>query len=891
LLTTKVQMPPLPSKTVLRRHLYQALDRGLGAHVRVTLISAPAGYGKTTLLSAWARDRDLPTAWLSISEDDNDPARFVAYLLAALRAAEVDVDEPEGDWPFPAEGPQSAFLIPAINQIDHLEGQWVLVLDDYHLIRNQSVHDHVSFLMENLPPHAHLYIGTRADPPLPIARLRGRGQVNELRMQDLRFREKETESFLNALFGLGLGPDDVQTLQRRTEGWISGLQMVAASLRNQANPSTFIRDFSGAHHHIMDYLVDEVLRREPQVLQTFLLETSILERLCAPLCDAVRQVSGEDGSSIQELLRRLESDNLFIVPLDERREWYRYHRLFSDLLRMRLKAKDPRRIPLLHRRASQWLEEKGIIEAAVHHALRCGDDDFAGDMVERYAQQMLLRSETVTFLDWVRNLPAAQIRTRPRLAIYRAWSLLLQGAPLSVVESGIDDSRREHGPPGSSQSLEAFIRLSQGQLQDGLRLAEQALERLPPDEIYMRNFATICAAGAKITLGEVPEGLRLLNQAAQSTRRAGNRVATVLMLCELAELRMKALELDAAEELYSRALEIGTSDEGLHLPIAGRALIGQGSIALERGELESAEQYLLDGVELASRWSLISTLDGHFSLAMLYDLLGAEGRLRETLTTLADLSRRFDASEFDDIIVMMLQARVDLRRGDLQAVRKWAADRDLVHAPVQKPARYHQNSMQARLYKYELPVIARWWVAEGQLEQALTAVEELIALAEVSHRPFLLVEAEILRAKIHDQMGARDAAIRALGRALAVSVPQGSRRMFLAEADGICKLLKQIRSERDNSQVCAFVDDLIVRMASPLADAPPSSTRELPEALTPRELDVLRLLPSGLNAGEIANELVISVNTVRSHLKNIYAKLEVHSRHEAVVKASELDLI
>jgi LuxR family maltose regulon positive regulatory protein len=892
LLSTKIQLPPLPPEIVARRRLHQSLDRGLQPNVRMTLISAPAGYGKTTLLVSWIRDRAFSAAWLSLNVGDDDPNRFMRYLLAALNAEGIGAGAKRRmEGPFPAAGYQTRVLTPIINQLDASSRQFVLALDDYHWIHNQSIHDCIAFLLENLPANAHIYIATRADPPLPIARLRGRGQVHEVRMQDLRFRSDETADFLNILSDLGLAADHIQTLQRRTEGWISGLQMAAATLRNQEDREAFIQDFSGTHHHIMEYLLDEVLRREPREMQMFLLETSILERLCASLCDAVRDVSGGNRTQSQALLRRLERENLFIVPLDGRRHWYRYHRLFSDLLQMRLQGSSPGSIPGLHRRASEWHKEHGIIQAAVHHALSCGDDQFAGDMVERYSQEMLLRSETVTFLGWVRALPHAQIRARPRLAIYRAWSLLLQGAPLSVVEAGIDDSRSGHGPPGSSQSLEAFILLCQGHLEGGRDLAEEALRLLPDDEIFLRDFATTCAAGARISLGEVSEGMRLLNQAAESTRLTGNRAATVLMLCELAELRMKQLELDAAEGLYQRALQIGTPEDASPLPISGRALIGLGGIALERFDLDSAERLLLEGIELASGWSLISALDGYLSLATLYDLRNADSPLQATLKTLHDLSRRFDASEFDDIIVMMLEARVNLRRGNLQAVRKWAEERGLARAPGQRPSQYGLQQMETKIYKYELPIIARWRIADGQYEEALDALTELVSLAEGSHRPFLLVEAEILRARIHDLLGNREAAVAALGRALAISAPERLRRLFLAENDDISRLLEAGRSEWADPQVCNLADDLIARMEKYKPSEEASPTNEVPEALTPRELDVLRLLPSGLSAQEIGDQLVISVNTVRSHMKSIYAKLSVHSRHEAVLLASQLDLL
>ncbi len=929
LLTTKFQVPPLPLQTVRRARLLTALDRGLQPNVRVTLISAPAGYGKTTLLSDWLQKRDLVAAWLSISEGDNDVARFASYLLATATLAGIgssaEAGEPVEGRSF--EGPRSEeelkqrFLIPLINEIGRLTKQVVFAFDDYHLIHSQSIHNLIDFLIENLPSHAHVYIATRADPLLPIARLRGRGQVNELRLEDLRFQEGETEAFLNTLSGLRLAPDSVLALQQKTEGWICGLQMTAAYLRGQENTEAFIQGFSGSHHYIMDYLLDEVLRREPQELQTFLLETAILERLCGPLCDAVR--FGETGGSTtdsRQRLRELEQTNLFIVPLDERREWYRYHRLFADLLQARLQEKDAGRIPVLHHRASIWFAEHDYSDDAIQHALLSGDDTFAAETVERYAQDILLRSETATLLHLVQRLPGEQIRQRPKLSIYYAWALLLQGAPLSIVQEQIKGSRSQYGPPGSSHSLEAFILLSQGQIEPALQLAQKALELLPDEEIFLRSFSAMCAAGCLISSGNVEDGVKIMEQIAPdagrspvrdgtlSPRRRGSdgapsTMATILILCELAELRLKQLELDAAQALYQRALETATTRDGTLLPIAGHAMMGLGGVSLERYDLDAAEQLLRDGIDLSESWSLINTLDGNLSLAMLYDAREQEGAVRgphlqETLDTLHHLARRFDASEFDDIVVDLLTMRVNLRKGDLAAVHKWIYSRGLDQAPAHKPAYYGSGSVIDRIYKYELPVVARWHIAEARYQESLDVLREAAALAEEAGRPTLLVESYILQAKVHHLLGHKESALKMLEQALKIAGPQQSRRVFLVEGDEIFQLLEAGKREWTSPDTLDFVDSLLNCPADPAVGSESLERIEganvqagLLEPLSPRELEVLRLLPGGLSATELADELLISVNTLRSHLKNIYAKLDVHSRHEAVVKATDLGLL
>jgi LuxR family maltose regulon positive regulatory protein len=891
LLSTKIQIPPLPPKTVPRTRLLEALDRGLQPNIRLTLLSAPAGYGKTTLLSAWIQDRGFPTAWLSLDEGDNDPIRFMSYILAAIESGIPTVDLPSlAEEQLSEDEIQQRILIPLINQMGQSPRQTTLVLDDYHWIQSQTVHDRMSYLLDHLPPQAHLLIATRADPPLPITRLRGRGQVNELRMEDLRFQVKEAEAFLRTFTDLALTPDDVQSLTHRTEGWISGLQMAAASLQGHEDQAAFIRDFSGSHHYIMDYLLDEVLRRQPPQLQAFLLKTSILSRLCGSLCDAVMDEVGEATGSSQKILKNLERVNLFIVPLDEQREWYRYHRLFADLLLARLRLKHPEDIPALHRRASEWCEDHGLMDEAVQHAILTHDHVFAADLIERAAQDTFMRSETMTFLRWVQRLPEEEIRKRPKLGVYRAWSLLLHGAPLSTIEDQLHKSPEETHPPGISLTLQAFIALSQGQMEYGLNLTKQALNTLPEDEIYLRDFTTFCAAATQIAMGDVEGGVRLLEQISQTSQRSGNRAATVMILGELAEMRLRQLQVKEAEKLYQQALNIATDQDGKLLPIAGGPLIGLGDVALERYDLASAERLLQEGLQQAERWSLISTLNGHLSLAMLHFVRGDAQALQDSLETLHDLAQRFDASEFDDWIVELFEAGIKVRHGDLEAVRVWVARRDLEGAPERIPSLYQQDQVVARLYKYELPILARLHIEEGRCEQALKVLEELISLAERANRPFLQIEAEILKARAFHAMDDSASSLAALRRALQIAAPVDAMRVFLTEGEEVIQLLQAARSEWDSPELIDFTDRLLGKVGLPISMAPPT-TQDLLEPLSPREIEVLHLLPTGLTAEELADELIISVNTVRSHLKSIYAKLGVHSRHEAVARATELDLI
>lgn len=891
LLTTKIQVPPLPTKNVRRGRLLEALDRGLHPNSHLTLISAPAGYGKTTLFSTWIHDRDLPVAWYSIDEGDNDPIRFSAYLLSTLKNGNPDISlSPSSIEQFSEDEFQVQLLIPLLNQISQSPRQTLLFLDDYHWIQSQTIHDRVGYLLENLPPQAHIFIATRSDPALPITRLRGRGQVNELRLEDLRFRAKEVESFLGIFSNLDLSSEDIKILTDRSEGWISSLQMAAVSLQSHEDKGSFIRSFSGSHHYIMDYLLDEVIRQQSPEVQTFLLNTSILKRMCGSLCDALMELVSDAPTPSQKILTELERANLFIIALDDRRQWYRYHRLFSDLLQSRLQPADPDHIPALHRVASQWFEENGFMDDAVHHALLVHDPVFAADLIERSSQATFMRSETMTFLRWVQRLPEKEIQRRPKLWIYRAWSLLFQGAPLSTIEAQLEKDDEISGPPGSALVLKAYISLSKGQLEKGIDFAERALERLPRDEIVLRDFATFCVSASLISLGERERGIKLFQKTSQRSHQAGNKMLAVLLLCKLAEYRTRQLQYKEAQDLYQKALTMATDEQGTYLPIAGVALIGLGNLALEQFELEEAERLLQEGIQYARRWNIISTLGGYLSIALLQEAKGEPEKLTATLEILHDLARRFDASEFDDLAVEIVELGIKARSGDFTSFHRWVSEWEREDAPAQKIKPGLKDYLSPRLYKYQLPILIRLQIEGQNYDEALTLVDRLCAEAEQADRPYLQAEAEILRALTFHKKGEPASSLTALQRALEIALPQKATRIFLVEGKELIQLLKIARSNWTTREYISFIDSILGKVESPPLKETPLA-QDLSEPLSPRELEILRLLPSGLTAEELADELIISVNTVRSHLKNIYAKLGVHSRHEAVARANDLDLL
>jgi LuxR family maltose regulon positive regulatory protein len=614
LLTTKLHIPPTRPDQVSRPRLIQRLDAGLGC--KLTLISAPAGFGKTTLLAEWAAQVRSPVAWLSLDDGDNDPARFQAYLVAALRRAVGTIGQ--GVWQAlqsPQPPPAEEVLTAVIDQVAALPAGTgpglVLFLDDYHLIAAQAVHDAVALLIDALPSNMHLVIATRSDPSLPIARLRARGQLVELRQADLCFTLGEAEAFLDRFAGLDLAADEVATLTLRTEGWIAGLHMAAVSMqgREPGDIPEFIRAFAGTNRVILDYLVEEVLQRQPGPIQAFLLQTAILDRLTAPLCDAILGIGHRNldaagpipsllaelqdpGSDLESqiMLEYLESSNLFIIPLDDEHCWYRHHRLFADLLRKRLRQwLGAEGLAALHQRASVWYERNGLLPDAVDHALRGRDFERAARLVEAVAEATFKRSEVATFLGWMERLPVELTRTRPALCLLHAWALLLTGRPSDAIQSHL---QAPQALPGHVAPLRAFVAAVQGRTGHAQVLCRQALAQLPEDDLFLRGIATWNLGIAHMLSGKSAVAIRALQEAVALNRRAGNVMIAVMALCSLAELHAGQTQLGEARALYQQALDLATGEGGRRLPIAGLALIGLGDLCREWNDIEAATRYL-----------------------------------------------------------------------------------------------------------------------------------------------------------------------------------------------------------------------------------------------------------------------------------------------------------
>jgi LuxR family maltose regulon positive regulatory protein len=922
ILQTKLSIPPVRTDLVQRQRLFEVLNQGLQR--KLTLVSAPAGFGKTTLLMAWTRICGRPVAWLSLDDGDNDPVRFLAYLIASLRKidAEIGKDLLEKLASPRFSDPDSLFshedlLAGLINRLDEIAESFVFILDDYHVISAQPVHETMGFLLDHLPTQMHLVIASRADPPLPLARLRGRGQLNELRLSDLRFTDEEAGSFLKKIMGLDLRPEQLSALTHKTEGWIAGLQMAALSMQGREDLSSFIGAFTGSNRFILDYLIEEVLQRQPSLIQDFLLKTSILEQLSGPLCDYVLgdgSQRAEEETLIsplyplfrnsQAVLEHLDQANLFIVCLDDQREWYRYHRLFSDLLHKRLYQTWPDLERMLNFRASEWFERHGYMQEAIEHAFSANEPSRAAQLVEQIAEALLKRSEVATLRRWLDRLPDEQVSTRPALCIYHAWILLMSNRPLEDIKERLDQAVSKDEAFSSKVSvLRAYIAALGGQLARAAALARQALKGLEERDSFLRSLALIILASSELSDGSPRAGYRALDQAARISEQSGNVMASVMVLASMAEDCRKQGQLRQVETLYQQALDLAVDSKGRRLPIAGRPLIGMGDLMRERNQLGVAERYLEEGIELIRQWGLIGAYSGYLSLVRLRqaqrDLPGA----LEVLEEARRIALSTEVTEIDDLAVAVVQASIWIALGDLQSAEQWVERRELLKEIDETLLSESERYVYAHLRKYEQLVLARLRLAQGRKEEALGLLDYLLPIVEKIPRVGMAIEIQVLRAIAFHQLGNDDQAMQALENALSMAEPGDYVRIFLDEGRLVQSLLKLENSRlAGDAPLKPYVERLLVEYQAAETEsrtpvqphettiAPEDVEHPLPEPLSERELEVLGYLRSSLTVPEIAAELYIAESTVRSHVKSIYAKLGVHRRMDAVQRAKELSM-
>ncbi|GAA2119704.1 LuxR C-terminal-related transcriptional regulator [Nocardioides bigeumensis] len=871
---------------------------------RLVLVSAPAGFGKTTLLAAWlANPRGKSAArcaWVSLDEADRDPESFWSYLLTALERASPGTGG-AGLSLLGAGQPIEAVLTAVLNEVSVLAEDLDLVLDDYHLAENPGIQPGMSFLIERLPPQLRLVIGTRADPALPLARLRARGELTELRAADLRFTDDETGAFLATVTGLDLPEADVAALGARTEGWIASLQLAALSLRDRDDPSEFIAGFAGDDRYVVDYLVEEVLDRQPAEVREFLLDTAILERLSGPLCDAV---SGGTGGA--KMLESLERRNLFVVPLDAQRRWYRYHHLFADVLRSHLLAERPEQVAQLHRRASGWFAEAGEPVAAVRHALAAGDADRAADLVEVAIPDLARDRREAVIRAWADQLPDEVLRDRPVLGIRLVGGFMstnefdgveqrlqhieeLMRRPVDeVVVVDPDDLARI---PASLAMYRAALALNAGDPAGCIVYAAEAVAQTRADDHLTRASAAALAGLASWATGDLEAATAGYRVAIEGLTRVGHIADVLGCSLALADMELTLGRLEQADRTLEHALALAD----LHRPAGGDVmrgtadmLVARSRVAWHRNDLSGAATYLRRAEDLGESAGLAQ--HPYRWRVALARLRAGAGDLADALDLL-DQAERVYVGDYSPQVhpIHATKARVLTAAGDLSAARAWAREHRLAADDEVSYLREYEHLTLARLMLAE----HRTHPGEARLSDLLKLLDRLLTAAESGGRDGSVLEIEVLRCLAHRASGDADAALAALEHAVDLAEPDRWVRFFVDAGPELAAALAELVVRRPHSD---FVRELVRQAAPgglPVAAQPAAFPHDdvLLDPLSDRELDVLRLLGSDLDGPAIARELVVSLNTVRTHTKHIYTKLGVNNRRSAVTKAHQLGLL
>ena len=893
LVATKLHVPARRPNLVARPRLTDRLKRGRQA--TLTLISAPAGFGKTTLLSDWLAEPsadERPVAWLSLDQRDNDPAQFWSYVVAALQRAAPSLEGSALDALGSGDANGEAIVESLAGDLDSVSHDVILVLEDYHLVDSPEVHHDVALLVDRLPPHVQLVIATRTDPHLPLARLRARGDLVEIRAADLRFTADEAAAYLTDAMGLTLTNHEVAALEGRTEGWIVALQLAALSLQGRQDPAGFIENFAGDDRFVVDYLVEEVLQLQPERVRSFLLRTSILPRLTGPLCDAL--TGDDDGGTMLEALER---SNLFVVPLDDQRRWYRYHHLFADMLAARLRNEAPGTIPSLHRRASDWYEREGDLLAAVRHALLCEDPTRVAELVELAAPAMFRDRQEATVRGWLDALPDDMIRARPALAIHFIGAHVVSG-DFDGIESYLDSAERAlaefSGPrdeilrtiPGMVFAYRAAIAQSRGDVAGAATHAHRALELADPDDHMGRGAAAGLSGLLSWTTGDLATARESWTQAVASLDRADHVSDAMGGSIALADIMIAQGDLRGAVGVFESRLARAAATSPHGIRGVGDMHVGLAGILCERGEIAAAKEHLDADRALGDAAGMPQ--NPYRSRVAAAQVAWAEGDFA-TAAELLDDAERVYVGDFFPMVrpIPAMRARLLVARGRESDALAWARDRGL-----------GVNDDLAYLAEYEHVTFAMALVAEGAkardeaaLADAARLLERLRAAAESGGRTGSLIEILVLEALAHQPRGDRMSALATLRRGLALAEPEGYIRTFANLGDPLVRLLKALAKEPPHARYVRQLLSAVGAAGDGQRGDGPGGDQRLIDPLSARELDVLRLLRSEFDGPQIARELFVSVNTVRTHTKSIFAKLGVNNRRAAVRAADELGLL
>ncbi|MGG3504464.1 LuxR C-terminal-related transcriptional regulator [Paenibacillus lautus] len=916
ILSTKLYIPSPRSRAVLRPRLIERLNEGLRLQRKLTTISASAGSGKTTLLSQWIKDSRLPVAWLSLEEGDREPARFLAYLAAALQTVGVDIAEgiiSKLQAPSPLPLSVEAIVTAILNHIATMGNRFILVLDDYHVIDSKPIDSALGFLIEHMPPQMHVVIASRQDPNLPVARLRARDQLTEVRTSDLRFTSAETSEFLRRSMGLDLSAEDAALLESRTEGWIAGLQLAALSMQGQQDAATFIRTFGGKHRDVLDYLVEEVLQQQPEGIQDFLLNTSILDRLCGPLCEYILRSEDRDAPkntiSGQETLEYLERVNLFIVPLDKERRWYRYHHLFSDALRQRLTrtgasaAGGERDVSELHRRASEWHERQALLLEAFQHAIAAQDVDRAARLIEGEGIPLIFRGAIGPVLHWLDSLPKEEMDARPALHVMHASAMLMVGQMTGIepklqaaeiyLQAAEDDYTRDL--IGHIASIRATLSVSKHQPKTIMAESRRALEFLSPHNLPVRT-ATIWTLGYAYQLqGERAAAGKAYREAVTISQKIGHIMINMMATLGLGMIQEAENQLYAAAETYRRVLDLAGDPP---LPAACEAHLGLARICSEWNDLDAAEQHGQQALHLAGQFEHIDR--GVACEVFLARLKLSRGAVSEAVAMLDKADHFARQHHFTHQLPHIAEAQVlaMLLQGNASSALQLAQ-------------------------KFELKLsLARVLLAQGDTAAALVMLKQLRTDMEVKEWVDEQLRVMVLQALALQAHGEKLKAAQIVADVLGMSEPGGFIRLFIEEGQPMRQLIsaaavskpmqklfreavdkskqKQLLREAIKKPMHDYLERLLHAFDAERLESGVTSVfvpgfvqpaESLIEPLSRRELEVLRLIAEGLSNRQISERLFVTLSTVKGHNRMIFDKLDATRRTEAVARARELGLL
>lgn len=903
-LETKLHIPYTHTLLVPRPRLLERLNKEV-SH-RITLLTAPAGFGKTALLSYWLRQVDQPTAWVSLDERDNDVVRFLTYIIAALEHAHVRIGESTLTLlQSPQMPPIELILATLLHDIAATQSPLLLILDDYHVITSQKVHDALFFLFDHLPLHVHCAVASRSDLPLPLSHWRVRRLLTEIGTEDLRFTHEEASLFLSQIMGLALSREEIAVLESRTEGWVAGLQLAGLSLQGCNDSARFIQGFAGTNRYIADYLVEEVFEQLPMDVQNFLLCTAVLDRLNGPLCDAVLDdgnVQSLPHGSGQSMLELVDREHLFLVPLDDERRWYRYHHLFLSFLRSHLQQLHADWIRPLHHRASIWYAENALQDEAIGHALAGNDWEWAASLLEQIAPILLTRGELTTLLNWFQALPEEIIRSRPQRVILYAWILVFSGrvdaADLRVqdvqsmlnrltvdrqvdAEGNIRDDVR--GLQGEVDAIGAMIALTRGDISSTINLACHALERLPASNMVTRCVAALTLGSAYRLSGDALAAGQAFAEAITFGQATGNILVTLLASQYTAQLQKEQGHLYKAAETYKRALHYAMEGKGRQLPTTGLLYIGLSEILFEWNDLDTASSLLMNGLEPGTLSNAIDVLlAGYLALAYLKHAQGDRPGVLDALKMIEELIQQ--------VTQPALLSEMGARRAHLQLIQN-----DTVSA-IRWAQEYDANGTDELHYPggVECLVLARVRFAQGQLDETMSLLDWLQQRDELSGNLDRVLAILVLRAVILQARGNTSEALSVLKQALGMAEPEGYTRLFVDTGLPMAHLLQRAAAQGIFPQ---YIHRLLAAFGTQSEETSASGNRPgavaqpLLELLHEREYEVLRLIALGRSNQEIARILVISQGTVKTHINNIFRKLDVRTRTQALARSRELRLL